>query len=680
MPVARVSCLLIGLLVGVAIDPSPAAADGWLNRLSGRRALAALQSGTPAERRTAARTLGRVGAGVPVVRALRDSLQRERDSATREAIFESLTRRNDSEAIPLLIEELHRHGGAPVARVAWFLGAFATTGALGALIAALEEDSLREAVTGALVRAGSRAVAPLVRAVPQPVLRPHAVELLGRLRDPRATGPLVNALDDERTRVQVAVLLALAEIGDPRAEPFVAPFVRDHALEVRLAAYEALAAVGSSRNRDVVMSGLGDSESRVESVAVAALCAIDPSGAVDYLQRTYESADSMPGSLRNDLLGQRHPAFAPVLTQLARREEDGLSAITQLAELEGGAGLAALEQIATGASGDTLRHAHTAIAIAMRRWRDAVPPNVAGEAMHRLREFGDISLLALAGDPLVEERLVELLQDESPLHRRLAADGLAALDTGAVALADALPREVDPEAFRSIARALVAQRHPVRLGPLRRWLSISDTMPEALALAAVAVRDPSSSDATSVARIRRAFREGLSHSVPRVRAGAARALSIAGDRDAWPGLSELLEDPMPDVRRAAGRALGALQVRQAHDALEGRWRVEAIPRVANVLHDALRSLHRRPPDPIGDAGSHVLWLRLVPAAGLEESEVERPIEAILDDGRWILSRTSPNGEWLVPDLPYAPVNVQVGLRRQTLPEAVAFQPGANAAR
>jgi len=44
-----------------------------------------------------------------------------------------------------------------------------------------------------------------------------AADSLGRLKDPRGTDPLIDALFDEDARVRVKVAWALGSIGDPRA-------------------------------------------------------------------------------------------------------------------------------------------------------------------------------------------------------------------------------------------------------------------------------------------------------------------------------------------------------------------------------------------------------------------------------------------------------------------------------
>jgi HEAT repeat protein len=44
-----------------------------------------------------------------------------------------------------------------------------------------------------------------------------AADSLGRLKDPRGTDPLIDALFDDDSRVRVKVAWALGSIGDPRA-------------------------------------------------------------------------------------------------------------------------------------------------------------------------------------------------------------------------------------------------------------------------------------------------------------------------------------------------------------------------------------------------------------------------------------------------------------------------------
>jgi hypothetical protein len=51
------------------------------------------------------------------------------------------------------------------------------------------------------------------------------------------------------------------------------------------------------------------------------------------------------------------------------------------------------------------------------------------------------------------------------------------------------------------------------------------------------------------------------HELPRVRAAACRALGVVGDTEHVSVVQDCLDDPDPDVRRAAARALGAMSRR-----------------------------------------------------------------------------------------------------------------------
>jgi hypothetical protein len=53
----------------------------------------------------------------------------------------------------------------------------------------------------------------------------------------------------------------------------------------------------------------------------------------------------------------------------------------------------------------------------------------------------------------------------------------------------------------------------------------------------------------------------LDHDLPRVRAAACRTLGVVGDTEHVQAVQRCLDDPHPDVRRAAARALGRLAVR-----------------------------------------------------------------------------------------------------------------------
>jgi len=85
-------------------------------------------------------------------------------------------------------------------------------------VPALARPAVRDGAALTLGRLGSReAVGALVEALGRDDLkvREEAIRLLGSLRDPRATEPLIETIAEDRTRY--LSVLALGKIGDPRA-------------------------------------------------------------------------------------------------------------------------------------------------------------------------------------------------------------------------------------------------------------------------------------------------------------------------------------------------------------------------------------------------------------------------------------------------------------------------------
>ena len=580
-------------------------------------------------------------------------------------ILESLARRGDPDSVALMIEELRSPTGASPGRIAWFLGGFGTPGAIGALVEALADQGLRGPVSDALVRVGSPAVIPVARAAANPSLRAAAIEVLGRIRDPRASHVLAGALADDRPDVRVAALRALAQIGDPRTGPPVAHLLARETGETRRDALEALSAVGGPEHRDLAASFVEDSDPTVAAAALHAWCALDPSGAAERIAQVLASAsDPRRFAAVDAALATRHRAFVPILSRLARGGPHAARATEGLAEVAGGAGIAALVRLAPQVLARDRRHVHVALAIALRKWNAESLLRDRARGLDLLRRGDDPWLRAVARDEAVTRRLLRELTSEVSANRQAAADGLGALATGEDELAEALRSEEDPNVFRSIARALLRLRRPVTLSGLWRWMETADTAPEALWLAAWSLREGSTPDAVTAARVRRSLRHALSDFAPRVRAGAARGIGIARDRGAWRSLVAALEDRTPEVRVAAARALAVLQVRDANELLRARWRIEPEERVAVALRDAVRSIHRRSFDPLEARGNEVLRIRVVPANDESGGDhVPWPIDAVLPDGTWIRSRTTAEGEWMLVDLSSAPVDVRVGLCR-----------------
>ena len=77
-------------------------------------------------------------------------------------------------------------------------------------------------------------------------LRYEAAEALGKIKDPRIVGPLIEALNDRNARVREAAAKSLKEVGEPAVEPLLAS-LRDENQDVCFKAIVLLGEIGDSR-------------------------------------------------------------------------------------------------------------------------------------------------------------------------------------------------------------------------------------------------------------------------------------------------------------------------------------------------------------------------------------------------------------------------------------------------
>jgi HEAT repeat protein len=302
--------------------------------------------------------------------------------------------------------------------------------------------------------------------------------------------------------------------------------------------------------------------------------------------------------------------------------------------------------------------------VALRKHRDSIDEALyeralAAIAAAEMSVERSLVLRSVARDPRVGPLLVSSLGADDASVRAAAARGLELLADRrySPAVAAALASERDSEVFRRLAAAATLLGAEVPYPALRRQLSSIETASEALVAAAGSL---SRYGARRSSYLRSAFREALRAEDPRVRAGAARALLVCDDREAWRALVFTLDDAVPEVRLAAASALAHLAVAEATPAIEARWRVEEDPRVLPALLDAAAAPDRRPvraPELGGRAGDESVRVRIV-AVG-EEGRSGVPVEILLPDGRWLRMRTLPSGELVVVDLPAAVVDVRV---------------------
>jgi hypothetical protein len=458
--------------------------------------------------------------------------------------------------------------------------------------------------------------------------------------------------------MRVAAFDAIAHMRAEAGGPFVAAHVDDGERDVSLAAVRALGIVGGPPHVAILESKLAQEDPVIRRAALVALVSLSPTAAIPHLERYAAEGDPAIGPLAVDLvLELRVSAAAALLHGLLREGSRAQEAASALAELEGGSGLAVLVHVAE--EGPAAPFVTRALAVALRHHGSIVEGSVADAARAILAEgegARGLLLRAIARDASARGDILARLASDDPEARALAALS-AEVDPHSSfvePLLAALAEERDAEAYRRMASALgVLEVSVPAPGLLIARFDDLPTGPEAMALAAVAFVD---ADRWTQRRLGAAFRRGLRATDTRLRTGAAWALARSGDRGAYRPLSIALDDPAPEVRHAAARALAALSVTAlSRPALERRLRVEEDERVRDALRDAVTL--GRPFPAAGLRGDQVLRVRIIPSAGDGASRI--PVDVVLPDGRYLRTRTLSSGEILLVDLPSGSADVRV---------------------
>jgi hypothetical protein len=391
------------------------------------------------------------------------------------------------------------------------------------------------------------------------------------------------------------------------------------------------------------------------------------------MERAVATGDPVLARASIDLaLGTTHPRVVPLLFGLLREGSRAEEAASALAEVSGGAGVPVLARVAAetdsaaapGSHAAAADAASRALAIGLRKHAASIDDDLRERSLRalwrrRMPRPRAWLLRAIARDASVKPGLREGLASDDPTLRATAARAIEVLGDPELGpnVASALAREENVEAFRRLATAATVLGVDVPIAALHRHLASAETGPEAMSAAAQSL--PS----YSVRRrddLRRTLRAALRSDHDRVRAGAARALSIARDREAWRALVVTLDDPAPEVRLAAATALAELGVTAATPGIEARLRIEEDPQVALALEDAAAAPGARgaPPPELGRApGREAVRVRIV-ARG-EEGNRGVPVDVVVPDGRWLRMHTLPSGELVVVDLVAGVVDVRV---------------------
>ncbi|HJR15552.1 MAG TPA: HEAT repeat domain-containing protein, partial [Gemmatimonadales bacterium] len=512
------------------------------------------------DRALAAELLGRVG-GAKAVPALLETAvaTRTEDVDVREVSFRALARIADPAAVEPLIVALGNADSWLAPRIADVLSRHGEA-AVDPLIAAINESS------PASIRGWGASVLGEVRATrgfPTLVhllsdadddVRGKAATALGRLRDRRATGYLLQQLlSDPAPFVRARIASSLGVFGDPEIVDRLVSALGDPAWWVRMRSVEALERIGSVAEAPLLLA-LDDSDAEIRARAAVAL---ERLGVTDTLVRMLETGGTAPEAheilVKFAAAGARE--FLAELTQNPSSEVRS-AAVTAIGRAQRPDLSDALIQMA-GADRDAQLRAQALSVLGSFGRREALPAAHGGlaDGDHRVRAAA-VSLIGRVGDPADQGLLRAQTRDPEPAVRGAAVQALGSL--GATGAEDDVGRLLqDPDANVRGTAAEVASSAGLR-----------SLLPDLADL--------------------------LSDRDPTVRCRAAAALGGMGDAGAVPMLLRAFPDPSDEVTRAIAVAVSRLDP-------------EALGSLADLLLDSpdvggklnfIESLPRSHPDPL----------------------------------------------------------------------------------
>ncbi|MCG3147915.1 MAG: hypothetical protein PCFJNLEI_01356 [Verrucomicrobiae bacterium] len=156
------------------------------------------------------------------------------------------------------------------------LGKLKDPRAIGPLINCLKynDKALRDAASRALTEINDpRAVDPLIACLKDKneYVRAEAAWVLGGLKDPRAVVPLMNCLNDQDGLVRTLVIMALGKLKDPRAIGPLMACLKDQDKLVREKAAEVLGDYEDPRSVEPFINCLKDNNPRTRTIAATVL-------------------------------------------------------------------------------------------------------------------------------------------------------------------------------------------------------------------------------------------------------------------------------------------------------------------------------------------------------------------------------------------------------------------------
>lgn len=207
-----------------------------------------------------------------------------------------------------VLEQLKTGSSAQRRAAAQSLGKLGDRRAIEALTACLHDKdrSVARAAVASLVKIGQPAVDPLIACLADrnSAIRSAAVQGLGQLGDKRAVGPLIACLRDEESYIRSEAITALAKLGDAQAvDPLIA-CLKEPRTNVRRAAAEALAKLGDKRAVDPLIACLDGEEPMVRRAAADALGKLGDKRAVQALAARLNDDEPMVRGTAAQSLGK----------------------------------------------------------------------------------------------------------------------------------------------------------------------------------------------------------------------------------------------------------------------------------------------------------------------------------------------------------------------------------------
>jgi HEAT repeat protein len=189
--------------------------------------------------------------------------------------FASVKRLKEQGDVAGLIRALRNRDPAVQYEAVEALGQLANPAATGALMGALTGDQysgIRWKAAEALARIGSPAVGPLIQALghPDEDVRWKAAVTLGEIGDPRGISPLISLLSDQDRFVRSRAAYALGLIGPP-AIPALSEALSAGPVEVRRGIVGALGKIQDPAAVSILIQTLADPSDAVRQDTIAAL-------------------------------------------------------------------------------------------------------------------------------------------------------------------------------------------------------------------------------------------------------------------------------------------------------------------------------------------------------------------------------------------------------------------------